>query len=66
MPLGVMIASSVLVVSAVSIALRAFVRPVSRAVTYAAFCAGSLRSVAWLAVSCVWPNFSASSACAVL
>jgi hypothetical protein len=31
-----------------------------------ALTAGSLRSTASLAVSSVWPNFSASSACAVL
>ena len=66
MPLGVRIASRLLLVSAVSIAARAAARWLSRAATYAAFCAGSLRSTAWLAVSSAWPNLSASVSWAVL
>src|SRR5690242_21807147 len=61
-----MIASSVLVVSAVSSAVRAPLTLAARVGSYVACWAGSVRSVAWLAVSWVWPNLSASSACAVL
>src|ERR1700745_4234078 len=63
---GVMIASTssagavVLRGSLLSIASCAVRRCVSRAVMYAAFCAGLVRSVASEAVTWVWPYFVAS------
>src|SRR4051794_33178116 len=52
--------------SAVSIATRALRRPVSRVLTYAAFSAGFVRSVAWLWTAVTWPYLSPSAAFAVL
>ena len=65
-PDGVMIASRVLVVSVVSIAVRAVFTLAARSVWYCASVAGLVRSIAWLSISSCWPYFSASSACAAL